>query len=364
MIKVIVVDDEWYNLEEISDLINETGYMEVTRKYQNPIKALEEVDDILPEVAFIDISMPQLDGLALAEKLLEKKPQLVIAFITSWNQFAVQAFDLNAIDYIMKPIKLERFNKMTLKIQKEVLSRREKKTKELRIKCFERLEASIGGVPVKWERSKAEELFAYLLINHDNYVCKNAIIEQLWSEYEPKKALQLLQTSVCRIRSVFATLSDKVVLNYSGNRYCLMVSDAICDLFEVEQVFSIFNIEDLSTYYLVNKAVNIYGKGFLSQQGYLWSMEKDEEIRRKFIFILNGIIEHYQDEGNHNELINYMKMLATLTPYDDALNYRLILILKQSGNENEAYQHYQWLRHVLKMEYDVPPTEMIERLFR
>ncbi len=46
-----------------------------------------------------------MDGITLAEKLLEKNPSILIVFVTSWNQFAVQAFDMNAIDYIMKPSK-------------------------------------------------------------------------------------------------------------------------------------------------------------------------------------------------------------------------------------------------------------------
>lgn len=120
MIKTIVLDDEWYNLEEVCDLVEKTGFMKVSGKYMNPLQALEEAATLNPQVAFIDIEMPELDGLTFAEKLLEIQPEVMIAFITSWNQYAVQAFELSALDYVMKPIKEERFFKLTEKIQAEI----------------------------------------------------------------------------------------------------------------------------------------------------------------------------------------------------------------------------------------------------
>ncbi len=120
MIKTIVLDDEWYNLEEVCELVEKTGFMQVTGKYMNPLQALEEAATLAPQVAFIDIEMPELDGLTFAEKLLEIQPEAMIAFITSWNQYAVQAFELSALDYVMKPIKEERFLKLAEKIQAEI----------------------------------------------------------------------------------------------------------------------------------------------------------------------------------------------------------------------------------------------------
>lgn len=136
MIKAIVVDDEWYNLEEVSGLVENTGFMRVGKKYQNPLKALEEVAEISPQVAFIDVEMPEMDGITLAERLLEKNPSILVVFITAWGQYAVQAFDLNALDYIMKPIKLERFNRMIEKIRNEIRLKEPLQPAVLKIKCF------------------------------------------------------------------------------------------------------------------------------------------------------------------------------------------------------------------------------------
>lgn len=127
MINVIVVDDEWYNLEEIADLIGKTGCMEVKQKYQNPLIALKEFPEICPDVAFIDVDMPEINGTLLAEKFIEISPSIIIVFITAWKQYAVDAFDLNAIDYIVKPIRQGRFDKMIEKVKDKFPQNKDKK---------------------------------------------------------------------------------------------------------------------------------------------------------------------------------------------------------------------------------------------
>ncbi len=66
-----------------------------------------------------------MDGLAFAERLRAINPEIMLVFITGWNQYAVQAFELNALDYIMKPIKKERFQKVVKKLRGEI-SRKER----------------------------------------------------------------------------------------------------------------------------------------------------------------------------------------------------------------------------------------------
>jgi two-component SAPR family response regulator len=277
MVNAIVVDDEWYNLREISELAESTGFLNVAGKYQNPLTVLEELHSTCPRVAFIDIEMPEMDGITLAEKLLEYDPSIIIVFITSWDQYAVKAFDLNALDYILKPIKLERFSKMIEKIRNEI-NQELPQSHLLKIKCFDSLEATIGGMPVKWERAKAEELFAFLLMNHGRFMHKEVIIENLWPDYSPEKALPILQTAICKIRKVFSQIQDSVKLEYSGNKYCLTIENAQCDYLEMEKALFGEKAPSLSDIEKINEQ---YGQGFLAQQGYLWSIEKDEQLRKR-----------------------------------------------------------------------------------
>lgn len=364
MVKSIVVDDEWYNLEETSELIEKTGYFHVEGKYQNPLKALDEMPRLNPQVAFIDIELPEMDGITLAEKLVEMNSSLIIVFITSYNQYAVQAFDLNAIDYILKPIKMERFNRMIGKLKNEIEVRTQYTSKSLRIKCFSHLSATIGDIPVKWERAKAEELFAYLLMCHGRYIHKERIIEDLWSGYEPEKALQILQTSVCKVRTLFSQIKNLVRLDYSGSRYCLIIEGGECDYFQVESAIENYSVNKQSTYDAVEKACLLYGSGFLTEDGYIWSIEKDVELQEKINTALYEIVDFSFSSGNNERAIRVLKLIAKLTPFDERINRMIINVYNELGDRQAAYNHYKWLERILKDEYDTTPPETLKAMLK
>ncbi|MFD1174901.1 response regulator [Paenibacillus puldeungensis] len=362
MVRAIVVDDEWYNLEETSEYIEQTSLFEVAGKYQNPLKALEEAAKLSPAVAFIDIELPEMDGITLAEKLLELHSSMIIVFITSYNQYAVQAFDLNAIDYILKPIKRERFNRMVEKIKNELGVSTRNTIHTLNMKCFSALNVAIGDNLVKWERAKAEELFAYLLMHHGSYIHKEKIIEELWPGYEPEKALQILQTSVCKIRNLFASIKNILHLDYSSSRYGLFVDGGECDLFQVEEALHRFKASEASTYAAVEEASVLYGKGFLAEEGYLWAVEKDRQLQESIVTALHDISNFYDEEGIIDKAIKVLKMVVKLAPYDEEANCRMIKLYLESGDMQAALQHYEWLENILSKEYDTAPSEKIRAL--
>jgi len=362
MVNVIVVDDEWYTLEEICGLVAKTGWMTVVGRYQNPRQALEGASGLAPQVAFIDVEMPEMDGITLAEKLLETNPSLIVAFITAWDQYAVQAFDLNALDYVMKPIKLERFERMIEKIRGVISLNRPVPSPVLKIQCFGQLEIRIGDVPVKWERAKAQELFAYLVMNHNRYVHKDTIIEDLWPEYEYARALPILQTSICKIRHVFSALKGEVALDYAASKYCLSIHSAECDYFEVERALTGYRKGEQMTYAAVKKASQIIHQGFLTQQGYLWSLEKDEELRKTFTGVLKQIVSDYSQAGAHNATAKYLKLHLQLAPYDEEANWRLLKLYEALGEDQAIASHYLWLQRILKDEYGSLPSERLIQL--
>ncbi len=364
MITAIIVDDEWYNLEEVSDLLMETGVFVHPHKYQNPIMALEEANQIRPDVAFVDIEMPVMDGICLAQKLQEINPDTIIVFVTSWNQYAVQAFDVNALDYILKPINVNRFYKMVEKVKSEVSIIKERKGKTLKISCFGKLIVLIDNVPVKWERAKSEELFAFLLMHHNEYVSKEVIIDNLWPEYNPQKALQILQTVICNIRAVFSGMDRKVMIRYNQSKYCLSISDTKCDLFELTEFICAGQMEEevIKNYQKLEYMSELCKKGFLTEEAYLWSFGKDEELKKELVNILNTLIKK-DTTCQGKAKFKYLCLLAQMLPYEDTVNYQLIQILKSNGRESEAKKHYEWLRKILKEQYDSEPSKRIKALF-
>jgi two-component system response regulator LytT len=109
-ITAIIVDDEQLAREELKYLLDSTGSVEVLAEGSNGIEAVELIAEHQPDVVFLDVQMPGLDGFAVLKHLLEhqgteggvqRMPQIV--FATAYDQYAVRAFDVNAVDYLLKP---------------------------------------------------------------------------------------------------------------------------------------------------------------------------------------------------------------------------------------------------------------------
>src|ERR1700693_840614 len=114
----LIVDDERLAREELKYLLDSVGGVEVIAQGQNGIEAVHLIRTHHPDVVFLDVQMPGLDGFAVLKKLLERDdadrmPQII--FATAFDQYAVRAFDVNAIDYLLKPFDRARLLKTLVK---------------------------------------------------------------------------------------------------------------------------------------------------------------------------------------------------------------------------------------------------------
>lgn len=105
-ITALIIDDEQLAREELKYLLDSTGSVEVLAEGANGIEAVDLIEEHHPDVVFLDVQMPGLDGFAVLKHLLEHRgverlPQIV--FATAYDQYAVRAFDVNAVDYVLKP---------------------------------------------------------------------------------------------------------------------------------------------------------------------------------------------------------------------------------------------------------------------
>ena len=105
----LIVDDERLAREELKYLLDSAGGVEVIAQGQNGIEAVHLIRTHHPDVVFLDVQMPGLDGFGVIKKLLDKKiPLPKIVFATAFDQYAVKAFEVNAVDYLLKPFDKKR----------------------------------------------------------------------------------------------------------------------------------------------------------------------------------------------------------------------------------------------------------------
>jgi two-component system response regulator LytT len=111
-LSAIIVDDEELAREELAYLLKDFPTVEVIATGANGLEALALIEKFEPDIAFLDVQMPGLDGLGLVRRLRQKKDAYVphVIFSTAFDQYAVEAFRLEALDYVLKPIEKERLS--------------------------------------------------------------------------------------------------------------------------------------------------------------------------------------------------------------------------------------------------------------
>ncbi len=120
-LSVVIVDDEQLTREELSYLLKPIDDVTVVAQGHNGIEAVNLVKEFSPDLLFLDVQMPGLDGFGVLKKLIDKKialPQIV--FATAFDQYAVKAFEVNAVDYILKPFDKKRVSAAVEKTRKKI----------------------------------------------------------------------------------------------------------------------------------------------------------------------------------------------------------------------------------------------------
>ncbi len=121
-LRAVVVDDEPLARRELQYLLGRVGDVELAAEATNGIEAVEVIRSAAPDVVFLDVQMPGLDGFAVLKKLLDRQVQHSqampeVVFATAFDQYAVRAFEVNAIDYLLKPFEERRVQQAIEKVR-------------------------------------------------------------------------------------------------------------------------------------------------------------------------------------------------------------------------------------------------------
>ncbi len=113
ILKCIIVDDEPPAIRLLTKYVGKVSFLELANTFTNPLEALKFVEQNEVDLLFLDIQMPELTGIQLS-RVISKKTNVV--FTTAYPQFALDSYEVSAVDYLLKPIDFERFYKAVLKV--------------------------------------------------------------------------------------------------------------------------------------------------------------------------------------------------------------------------------------------------------
>src|SRR5579864_9373827 len=103
-LRAVLVDDEQLARDELGYLLGQIGGVEIVGQAGNGLEALTAIDRLRPELVFLDVQMPGLTGFEVARRMLDTGGSSHIIFVTAYDQHAIEAFEVNAVDYLLKPV--------------------------------------------------------------------------------------------------------------------------------------------------------------------------------------------------------------------------------------------------------------------
>lgn len=156
--RFLAVDDEKIMLDQLTDMLGRIRPEAEILSFPWPDDALEAVKRKRVDVAFLDIETGGMTGLELAARLKKIQPDIYIIFVTGFQEYALDAFAVHATGYLLKPVSEE-----ALEQELAYIYQKPESSSRIRVQTFGGFEIYVDGQPVKFARSKAKELLAYLI---------------------------------------------------------------------------------------------------------------------------------------------------------------------------------------------------------
>lgn len=334
IMKTILIDDEPMALEVLKHMLSPYKEIDILASYTHPSDALNNIKEIKPEVIFLDIEMGEINGLELAEIIMGELEDVEIVFVTAYSQYAVDAFEINAIDYLLKPIQEKRLSKAIGRLnerkkEKESYSRDMNVSNKLKISSFGGFQlVDSRGKPLNWRTRKSKELFAYLWTRKKQISSKDVIIEAVFPNRELEKASTLLHTTVYQLRKNLEKRGYINAIIYSEEGYKLNISIES----DIEELISItekerYDEEDIW------EILKIY-KGDFLEEGYHWAMEMQQMFRQLFFKFLEKFVKIEMQNERFSLVLK--SALDKLYQIDPLSNSAILMIIKYYGKQRET----------------------------
>jgi two-component system LytT family response regulator len=359
MIHALLIDDERNALDALQDALMEYEYIQLIGRFTNPYEALEQAVQLNYQLVFLDIEMPGINGLEVAEKLLEMNANTHIVFITAYDRYAVDAFEVNALDYLLKPVRHERLGKTMDKI----LARLQQDEQPIlgnvgRITCFGTFQLRINSeqkTMLKWRTNKVRELLAYLVHHRIEGVHKARIMDDLWPDMEQERSAAYLHTCIYQIRKIIKQygLEQQMSLHYANDSYQLILIDVNCDVDEFLQMSGDreeINSETINGYV---QAIELYRDHYLEDNDYAWSIALKQKLYVHYMDMVSRMVDYYNERNEVSQAIILLKQFLTNNSLQEQFHVMLMKAYDRNGDRVALQEHYYSVKKLFLEELGV-----------
>jgi len=366
--KVLIVDDEPAMLLAMKRLLSHIEGVELAGSFRSAAEAVHFVRENDVHLAFLDIQIATDDGLELARELLALRAELDIVFTTSHSEYAIHAYDVYPLDYMVKPISSSRLARTIAK----AASRRgtlphaagNKTPDRLTVQglgCFEASSKQSGAV--NWISKKSLELFAYLLVHKGRGAGKARLLEDLFPHMPLKNAETYLHTAVYQLRKALAMHGFKDIVVSAQEQYRVDIEQADVDFIQFEQ-----GVNALSDIDAANEAAAValeqqYAGELFEDKSYAWAAVERERLAMLYDAHAKRLAGWLLAVGRYREAAHIARKLVLRNEYEEESMLLLLRIFGQMGDRQSFREHYEHYCTLLLQELGIQPSETIRLLY-
>lgn len=352
MLKAYIIDDDPPSIKIIAFFLKEYDMVEIAGTFTDPLSALTQFVKDKPQLVFLDINMAQLSGMETAERILDISPETDIIFTTAYDHYAVDAFELNAADYIVKPVIKARFDKSMERVIRKYTSAPAPKGK-LAIRCFGKFAIfHPHHEPIKWRTEKSRELAALLVYKGGHEVSRDEIIEMLWPDTETDRAIHYLHNSIYYIRKSFEEYgigSDQIKI--SGTYALIIRSDVESDFARYRALLT----EPEPCCASLEALLSICKADFMEGEDWDWVFPERAGVEERFVSTALKLSSDYIREKDAIKAEVVLKLAYDKNPFDERITTRLVRLYIHTNQSVKALQHYQAYSELIRIELGVNP---------
>lgn len=360
--RAIAVDDEELGLSRIVRLLRESEYLSYIKGYTRSKEAIENADIDNADIAFLDIEMPEIDGLMLAEMLMERNPKIEVVFVTAHDKYALQAFEVHAIGYLLKPIQLDSIKQ---KLERVLLRQNNikvvKKPRKLYIKIFKYFLVSENEDmknTIEFRTEKTKELLGLLLSYQGKPISKDKIIYMLWPDMEIERAAKNFHTTCYYVRKIIKNLGISNFILRKENGYSINVDYVDSDLNNFCNAIKEISKKNPKIEY-IKTAFFEYSGNYFESEDYAWAYEEKDYYGDCFENIGIFLAKYYESLRQIDEAEKVLKYLLRINPLSDKACSRLIKINMEKEdiiNAKKVYKNFE------EKSYDEINEEILKKL--
>ncbi|PAQ16399.1 response regulator receiver protein [Bacillaceae bacterium SAOS 7] len=366
---IVIIDDEKIAIDVLTIMLNKLEQFSVSIKgtFINAKDAFPFLDKESIDIVFLDMEMIELHGLNVAQYLLENYPSIQVIFVTAHSQFAVDAFEVNAVDYLLKPVHEKRLVKALKKAEQSIIN-------STKLKKYEPIKNTfhvhtLGSFQllnpnqevVKWRTRKVQELFLYLWINKYRPMLISVIKEELWPEMDQEKSSSHLHTAIYHLRKIFKHPGVEQPIKLVNNHYQLKV-ELTSDYGELNSILEQERHDETS----IRQILHLYKGDFLSEEGYQWAIQLNHHLKQRVLHALENYTQSQSAKAQDQLLLKLscLQKMLDLDEYNEEYMYNLLIFFIEQNKKSDVIKFYQIVKQRLEDELGVIVPKRIQQEYQ